>query len=104
MVVLALRGTCTFASKIDNVAAGGALAAVIYNNGTASPFVLSGQTVGAAMLPALFVNQADGADLTARAAASPGFRRRWILRARLNSQPERIWRTLPAAVRTSAAP
>jgi subtilisin family serine protease len=72
MVVLALRGTCTFASKIDNVAAGGALAAVIYNNGTASPFVLSGQTVGAATLPAMFVNQADGADLTARVAASPG--------------------------------
>jgi subtilisin family serine protease len=72
MVVLVLRGTCTFASKIDNVAAGGALAAIIYNNGTASPFALSSQTVGAATLPAMFVNQADGADLTARVAASPG--------------------------------
>jgi subtilisin family serine protease len=72
MVVLVLRGTCTFASKIGNVAAGGALAAIIYNNGTVSPFVLDGQTVGAATLPAMFVNQADGADLTARVAASPG--------------------------------
>jgi subtilisin family serine protease len=72
MVVLVLRGTCTFESKIDNVAAGGALAAVIYNNGTASPFALNSQTVGVATLPAMFVNQADGADLTAGAAASPG--------------------------------
>jgi subtilisin family serine protease len=72
MVVLVLRGTCTFASKIDDVAAGGALAAIIYNNGTSSPFVMNGQTVGAATLPAMFVNQGDGADLTARAAASPG--------------------------------
>lgn len=72
MVVLVLRGTCTFASKIDNVAAGGALAAIIYNSATGSPFSLSGQTVGAATLPAMFVNQADGADLIARVAASPG--------------------------------
>ena len=72
MVVLVLRGTCTFETKIDNVAAGGALAAIIYNNGTASPFTLYGQTVGAATLPAMFVNQADGADLAARVAASPG--------------------------------
>jgi len=72
MVVLVLRGTCTFANKVNDVAAGGALAAIIYNSGTGSPFVLNGQTVGAATLPAMFVNQADGADLTARAAASPG--------------------------------
>jgi subtilisin family serine protease len=72
MLVLVLRGTCTFASKIDNVAAGGALAAIIYNNGTASPFALDSQTVGAATVPTMFVNQADGADLTARVAASPG--------------------------------
>jgi len=61
-----------FESKIDNVAAGGALAAIIYNNGAGSPFTSDGQTVGAATLPAMFVSQADGADLTARAAASPG--------------------------------
>jgi subtilisin family serine protease len=72
MVVLVMRGTCPFESKIDNVAAGGALAAIIYNNGTTSPFALYGQTVGAATLPAMFVNQADGADLAARVAASPG--------------------------------
>jgi len=72
MVVLVLRGTCPFESKIDNVAAGGALAAIIYNNGTTSPFALYSQTVGAATLPAMFVNQADGADLAAQVAASPG--------------------------------
>jgi subtilisin family serine protease len=72
MVVLVLRGTCPFANKIDDVAAGGALAAIIYNNGTTSPFVLDGQTVGAATLPAMFMNQADGADLIARVAASSG--------------------------------
>src|SRR5271157_6380107 len=53
MVVLVLRGTCTFESKINNVAAGGAMAAIIYNNGTGSPFALNSQTVGAATLPAM---------------------------------------------------
>jgi subtilisin family serine protease len=72
MVALVLRGTCTFESKIDNVAAGGALAAVIYDNGTTGPFGSWNPTVGAATLPAMFVSQADGADLTARVAASPG--------------------------------
>ncbi|MGA2269670.1 MAG: S8 family serine peptidase [Bryobacteraceae bacterium] len=72
MVVLVLRGTCTFESKMDNVAAGGALAAIIYNSPTGAPFGTFTPTVGAATLPVLFVNQADGADLIARAAASPG--------------------------------
>jgi len=37
MVVLVLRGTCTFESKIDNVAAGGALAAIIYKQRHGQP-------------------------------------------------------------------
>jgi len=31
-IVLVLRGTCTFASKLNNVAAGGALAILVYDN------------------------------------------------------------------------
>src|SRR5260370_31762747 len=34
MVVLILRGTCTFTEKINNAAAGGAIRAIIYNNRT----------------------------------------------------------------------
>jgi minor extracellular serine protease Vpr len=72
MVVLVLRGTCTFESKMNNVAAGGGVAAIIYNNGTTSPFQNGGQGVGAATLPTLFMNQADGIDLKSRLAAAPG--------------------------------
>jgi len=66
------------------VAAGGALAAIIYNSSTGGPFTLDGQTVGAAhACPPCFVNQADGADLTARVAGQPrAFRPRSILPAR----------------------
>jgi subtilisin family serine protease len=72
MVVLILRGICTFESKIDNVAAGGAVAALIYNNGTTLPFASGDQLVGAATLPTMFMSQADGIDLASRIAASPG--------------------------------
>ncbi|HTS28389.1 MAG TPA: S8 family serine peptidase [Bryobacteraceae bacterium] len=72
MIVLVLRGTCTFESKMDNVAAGGAIGAIIYNNGTTQPFSSGGQLVGAATLPTLFMSQADGIDLEGRLAANPG--------------------------------
>jgi subtilisin family serine protease len=72
MVVLVLRGSCTFQSKINNVAAGGALGALIYNNGAAQPFQTILPDVGTATLPAMFVNQAEGTDLKARVAATPG--------------------------------
>ena len=72
MVVLVLRGTCTFASKVTNVAAGGGIAAVIYNSATGSSFFLGSSTVGAATLPTMFMNRADGLDLKARVAANPG--------------------------------
>jgi len=93
-----------FETKIDNVAAGGALAAIIYNNGTASPFTLYGQTVGAATLPAMFVNQADGADLAARVAASPGLPATLDFAAPPPSPPARISPASPSAVPASAAP
>src|SRR5579871_20772 len=72
MVVLVLRGICTFESKINNVAAGGGVVVIIYNNGTTSPFGNGAQSVGAATLPTMFMTQADGADLKARLAAAPG--------------------------------
>ena len=56
MVVLILRGTCNFSDKINNAAAGGALAAIIYNNRTTDPFRFGGQAVSGANLPTLFMS------------------------------------------------
>ena len=36
-IVLVLRGTCSFASKLDDVAAGGALAIIVFNSPTGAP-------------------------------------------------------------------
>jgi subtilisin family serine protease len=71
-IVLVLRGTCTFESKLNDAAAGGALGIVVYNNPGNNSFSTGGVTVGSATLPALFVNQADGLDLKARAAQDSG--------------------------------
>jgi subtilisin family serine protease len=71
-IVLVLRGTCTFASKLTDVAAGGALAVIVYNNPAGNTFSLGSATVGTATLPALFVNQGEGADLKARVAQDSG--------------------------------
>jgi subtilisin family serine protease len=72
-IVLVLRGTCTFASKLNDVAAGGALAVIVYNNPAGSAFSPSnGASVGTATLPAMFVNQSEGADLKARVAQDSG--------------------------------
>jgi hypothetical protein len=70
-IVLVLRGTCTFESKLNNVAAGGALAIVVYDNPGNSIFATGSVTVGQATLPALFVNTADGVDLKARVGQNP---------------------------------
>lgn len=72
MVVLVQRGTCTFASKVTNVAAAGGIAAVIYNSATGSQFFLGSSGVGGATLPAMFINRTDGLDLKARIAANSG--------------------------------
>jgi minor extracellular serine protease Vpr len=71
-IVLVLRGTCTFTSKLNDVAAGGALAIIVYNNPGNSAFSSGYASVGAATLPALFVNQSEGADLKARVAQNSG--------------------------------
>jgi len=72
MVVLVLRGTCTFEDKINHVATGGALGAVIYNSETGAIFQIGTQAVGRATLPTLFMNRADGVALQAQIAATPG--------------------------------
>ena len=69
MIVLVLRGTCTFESKINNVAAGGAIAAIIYDNSSTDVFMLGNTSVGFAALPALFTNIKEGTDLKAHAGA-----------------------------------
>jgi minor extracellular serine protease Vpr len=72
MVVLIQRGTCTFEDKMNHAAAGGATAAVIYNNDPTRPFGFGNQDVRAATLPTLFMSQADGQALQAQLAANPG--------------------------------
>jgi subtilisin family serine protease len=71
-VVLVLRGNCLFADKLNNVAAGGAAAAIVYNSATGASFQTVRASVGIATLPAMFVDQAQGADLKAQFAANPG--------------------------------
>ena len=72
-IVLVLRGTCTFADKLNDVAAGGALAIIVYNNPGGNTFSRSnGASVGTSTLPAMFVNQSEGADLKARVAQDSG--------------------------------
>lgn len=64
-VVLIQRGNCPFEDKVNNVAAGGAVGVIVYNNvpGTQP------MNVGAATLPAVSISQADGLDLKSRLAA-----------------------------------
>jgi len=71
-VVLVLRGTCPFADKLNDVAAGGATAVIVYNSATGASFQTLYPSVGTATLPAMFVDQAQGADLKAQLAANPG--------------------------------
>jgi hypothetical protein len=71
MVVLVLRGSCNFEDKINNVAAGGGAAALVYNSPTGTPDLVS-MAAGAATLPAMFVDSRDGLDLKSRVAATPG--------------------------------
>ena len=72
-IVLVLRGACPFADKLNDVAAGGALAVIVYNNPGGNTFSRSnGASVGTSTLPAMFVNQSEGAGLKARVAQDSG--------------------------------
>jgi len=72
MIAVIERGNCNFSTKMNNAAFSGAVGAIIYNNGTASPFGFGGQDVQGARLPTLFIEQADGQALLAQIAANPG--------------------------------
>jgi minor extracellular serine protease Vpr len=70
MVVLVLRGNCNFEDKINNVAAGGGVAALVYNSPAGQPDIT--MSAGAATLPAMFVDNPQGLDLKSRVATTPG--------------------------------
>ncbi len=67
-IALILRGTCSFETKVDNAQAGGAVAAIVYNNVAG---VLSGVSIGAASFPTVALTNADGLALQALVAAQP---------------------------------
>lgn len=61
-VVLCERGDITFADKVNNVSAGGGVAAVVYNN---APGGFAGTLNGGSSIPALAATQEDGQFLVA---------------------------------------
>ncbi|MFC0713309.1 M20/M25/M40 family metallo-hydrolase [Cellulomonas biazotea] len=70
-IALVSRGGCTFAIKVTNAEAAGAVGVAVYNN---VPDVLLNGTLGAegiASVPAAGLTQADGQALAAQAAAGP---------------------------------
>ncbi len=52
------RGDCTFAIKVDNLTAAGAIGAVVYNNVDGPPIVMGG--LEATTIPAMFISLNDG--------------------------------------------
>jgi len=61
-VVLCQRGDIAFADKVSNVALGGGVAAVVYNN---APGGFAGTLGGASSIPAVSASQEDGQSLVA---------------------------------------
>jgi len=57
-IALIIRGSCSFASKIDNAAAAGAIAAIIYNGVSDVPIVMGG--IESTTIPAVMIGLADG--------------------------------------------
>ena len=69
-IALVLRGVCFFSDKIANVAAGGAVGALVYTNASQpDPIVMD---AGSATLPASMVSYADGIRIKQLVAATPG--------------------------------
>ena len=69
-IALAERGLIPFREKADNIAAAGALGAVIYNNETGN---FRGNLGGSSEIPVVSVSQEDGDRLEALLAASASF-------------------------------
>lgn len=57
-IALIIRGACSFASKIDNAEAAGAVAAIIYNNASDVPVAMGG--IEDTSIPAVMIGFADG--------------------------------------------
>jgi minor extracellular serine protease Vpr len=70
-MVLALRGTCSFAVKANDAAAGGAIAVVVYDN-SGEPLAEFGVNTTGATIPSVYISAASGASLIALLAANPG--------------------------------
>jgi len=67
LIALIQRGSCSFNAKLDNAAAAGAVAAVVYNNRGSG---LLNMALTDASLPALFISQSDGLTLKSAISAS----------------------------------
>jgi minor extracellular serine protease Vpr len=67
-VALILRGTCTFEQKVNNAAAGGAIAVIVYNQ---PGQVLGRISIGVATLPTVLLGNSDGVALKNTVGASP---------------------------------
>jgi subtilisin family serine protease len=55
---LVSRGTCSFAIKVDNLTAAGAVGALVYNNAGGPPIVMG--ALEATTIPSMMLSQADG--------------------------------------------
>lgn len=70
-IALVIRGGCSFSSKYDNAAAGGASAIVVYNDGTApdrmDPIVMS---ASGTTIPGIMIRHPDGIRIAAAADAA----------------------------------
>ncbi len=60
-IALIQRGGCTFADKVNNATAAGAIAVVIFNNAGGPPIVMGG--LESTTIPAVFISLDEGADV-----------------------------------------
>ena len=63
------RGTCAFADKVNNLAAAGAVAALVYNNAGGPPIVMGG--LEATTIPSMMISKADGLAVVALITGDP---------------------------------
>jgi minor extracellular serine protease Vpr len=68
-IVLVKRGTCTFATKVDNAAAAGASAVIVYNNEVSGFITMSG--LSSSTIPAVMISNTDGVDFKQYINANP---------------------------------
>ncbi|NUM44660.1 MAG: S8 family serine peptidase [Anaerolineales bacterium] len=69
-IALIIRGGCTFATKVDNATAGGAVAVVVFNQFGGPPITMG--ALEATTIPAVMLDNANGLDVQAWVSANPG--------------------------------